>query len=1822
MNRFIIIFFCAILILLSDNSNAELDASRLSVDRSHAPVLRWDNIKDAPFVLAGKTPARHIRLHRHTSILSPGEFVLLHVPATTVIRVEGVDCQLVETDLNFWMDNGSGTQLHVLPRRTEDGRSLLVESDSAHPQFLKIVRPQCSQSFREIAIYFSRYERVVDLKRGRREIEFSLPSVQIQHERDQVQTHYLLKTGEIQTINLKGPARLELKSRYAFRADESNLEQTYRIDVSDGDHLRWILEHETAADHNGDLWIDGSRRTVGRLRHAYIEVPTGDHHLTLTATANIYLQTLAYDDSQFLIEKMNRPKSDLHRSQGSRDETGAFSPWILTPEATDVDEYFMEHFPWRTESIAWRLARDNRFREGGLNGYLLLRETASLHPEVESIRSLAEEWRSWHSFYRDFYPTHLVGDEQTYEARFSTRHLLAPNEQERDLNLGEQHVRDAIDQVGQARFFPIGQSEANANLYVLAHNRPTTLLRVLFDRRYLLHDQPIFVKLDDQPPILLNVSRHICKANQTAPSLAETGLSALATRQPTILGTGSSLLSQSGGSWTEVSWFECILPHPVTMVRMWAPGDGGNVAHGSLQLRTSRPFRLSESQFFELTQRNGIDLQEQALWDWITFTDFQSFRSCAGEMHLDKREVINHLFGWYERIESSAQWYQSAVQPPLKQEHESSNKAPQPLLRPISAESYQSIQVNQPVLKLEQAAKNLYEANTQKKRRLALLRRVQALYECGEMFLYERQLRGLFLYDTDSELRFKASLLLRELYRDQGDLLSLQGLLCSEILRNPDPHLIAELAHLFWEDGKDELALWSSLLIPGQMRSPEIVLGTSLRLEWWSTFDAHLQCLPPEHHIAWQLYRAMARGDETEVIASIHQMRESEHPEAGWLEEAFNIRQLLNSPSLEDRIQSVFQMETWHQDVKLPSRWAEDSSIRTRSSGAALVVAKEHQTHAHFQLAKADSPLLLEVQGPVRLKFEMRPLSTDPTLAVNDWIDIRCSTKHWPVPVIDNYPSDGLSLVNHPEQPIGTGVDYEIELGPGRHRIVVQPKVNDTLVRTFYQQPHLPVDLVPRLTPEIVEAVLTGSFGIVYESDRKSSFWITTPDGNAACRNQNLTPIEMPVDLERLMDQVPETLREAVRLRLIGTDTIGSESSLRQVDWSETNPSNLDSGTNQIQARRSMEQLLYAVDFGQLSPEDVRAVAEQIRYQFPTDSKIASLHRRLTRGGYWKRVTQVQQSAGIQRIEVTGQQTESPSQRVRQSLLSPLQPGEFLIYGGQALVVQLHNKKESTLDFTLTTEFPDYLPTTSVQVLIEIDGAEQKRVTLSSLKQHHFQKKLGLGQHTVRFQISESYANQFVRIRTVEQRFKNGSELAVPLIRSMERDYFVATQEQPLIMNAVGPACYRIDERTPDGVLSTYHFTRQQGEEIKVVPHHKCDHALFRVFERKYNTEVIPSKPLRIQRSISERPNSLVDRYQTITPAGVFSNQSLNSTVPFDVPLGKLNPMAQRESTLLDDQLAMGLQQSGTLSLGMSYVQRRPLDEGINGNQPDRFIQNTVSYRHRDELSRTWKKLELHYRDRDPGNGSLGVIGNWSHDPDWMSASISMSAAGYFQNPGETRAGRPGSDEWALFWKGRIRNRSEISPELWHTTNASFFARTLSLSQNPYRPARVDQDVFTSYKARHRIGVVLSDTLVWEPFHDTQFYTGASISTNEDFHDAFLDHGSWKLGWRQMLGQCDVNAYYRLTGFFNDDHRRATVYQNLIGLEGNMDLWWRDRHWYDLIVQTQFNLDDGTSTVMAGGTVYLDAGRNYLDYEPGEKHFLKLREQNTRWARNNRIIHD
>lgn len=1064
----------------------------------------------------------------------------------------------------------------------------------------------------------------------------------------------------------------------------------------------------------------------------------------------------------------------------------------------------------------------------------------------------------------------------------------------------------------------------------------------------------------------------------------------------------------------------------------------------------------------------------------------------------------------------------------------------------------------------------------------ALRGQTQALRQLGEAGLAEQVLRGTVLYDRLPSVRDLAEELLLEEYRKSGDDAAVEGLLAARLLREPArrPAVGRQLVRHFAAQGESAFALDLGLLLPRCYRPLDAMLQAALELRREQSFALLVEESPEaEERALWRGLQAARLGQSARARAHWQAAGVRGRQWLGALDSGEVLSRQLAETDPRRRDAAVARWAQWTAAHPGPQRWMFAPERVVEHAGLRNVEVLSRALYLQAFVATADQPLRLKLQGPGRLRLELRPLiqGTEPA---DGWIQLRHNGRLRPLPYTHNRDVAGLALQDQERSAVGRAEEAVLELGPGAHEVVVSAAAHRLLVRPYEWRPALPLPSAAPLTPETLAAVM--GEGLVSplrnagleRLDAGVHHFPSRLLGQGSCALQPLDlidglpaalPISPTVPTACSLDPEPA---EAAALRPL------------QPPLLPATPAQLLAAAPPEEGAAQLSRLVALLWWQDQKPAAALNVAAEALAQATPQLPSADLMARLRRYSEWEPVEAVDASAGTYTQSGEGWAPESPYLRARRALL-PLSLGEQLVlYGEEAAVMHFVNSESTPLQLKLSLHELPYASAAPMRLELYLNGRRQERLLLDTVSRQ-LQRRLVLppGEHLVELRSAEVYANQFVAVQLLDE---GGHQ---PIRPAIERRYHVATRAEPLRLKAAEPSWLRIEEW--QGAQTHIRYQRlDAGESLSLQPGPGEAQALFRLHRRALRTK---------------------DRGPVVATPVRSAPIRLQAPAAPPEPGGQCTRDCRDPLVQLRDLFPLGGQEDGTWGLTLRALQRRAQGEDQRGGfSAERYYEMSADYRYYDARRQTYLRAEPLLRVHEQGRPTLGLR-SWA---DWEPRHSPWSVQGFgsfYTQPLRPKDGQGWASALTLRLEAQLHTRHGTRTD--NTFNAGLFGRWLSL-RRVGAGVEFDQDVFTRYKLQHRAGCLLSDRLSYRPWLDTEWFLRGELGCNEDFDPTAPDYLDGALGWRQWLGTAGFDLSYRHRHFRRDDDRAAALDRRSLELSAEWDTWTLARNRWWMGVDLGYDLDQASTTGSLMFGYNRNNGRAYLDFRPSDVAFKSLRQRN------------
>lgn len=1039
--------------------------------------LRWDNVEGNPEWVEGVKPVYSFKKGMHIITLKPGQFVRVRVTSGRLLRIFNPCTPFTPYDVTMDISNGSGLYARLPVSVSDNFRSILGPVAWLEPQLVLVSRPIEQKEPIQIALFISRYEPLNELAPYRKIIPLGKGTVKMGRELYPAQqTFWTFKPGLARSVVVKGPTRFAFENRLAYSPYETKLSQAYQLKTFlDGQFFRTI-QFESSQETESPVFVDRKVRVMGRARVGYIEIPPGKHVLAITATTHLYGRLLEQENPDYLFPQLNGP---LLSAEVARQHLSPYlgERWALNSEQIKTNALSPAVSPSQKEYVSERILRDNTHREGGMLATSLMQITAMNHIDYPAIKTLADDFAGYHTFYRDIFPMNKMTGSDQYLAWFIASPLHNVGQQGKGLVLGEQFLQELLDRISGAFFnelpSPPPNRKALGYTYQLPPRATSTYLRIAVDSGRSSLGGQFYVQLGNNKPIAMHVAPNPeLSINEYALTQGGGALDILAQLRGELLyGTLSAIFSENRmpAFLIPANVFEIPLPANVQEIKVWNSSPNCGRIRLAMQYRAAKPYTFSESEYKGTVHqlcsvKNVMNLFQKALR--IPFA--QGLNDVQREMQNNWVPLLRFLTAEYKQFSLSVSKSRSRDRKVDKINSASLDELHRQAKKLVSNHDW--LPALEIWTKLEQDGSPRFRHEAQ-------VNIVESLFHLGEGYLAEQNLRGYLLFSNDSSLRRWAARRLLSYYQSNQDIEAITTLSATLLFIHPDIVNAKRMVEILLEYNEPKLALMVGLTIPIQYRPLEPMLRAAYLAGWWETFNNLLVCLKSNTDRAfWQGLRAQQQGHMDEAVLAFDAAGARGRP---WRNQIINGRNIIHelfSPDLNIRVKGIKDWARWQSEQPGPYVWNEDASVIRDYERMMTLYSVERDVYGKAFQGTKKRPVYLQIFGPVKVRLEVRPLmAINWKLPLDGWINVKEGNTLRLFPMNGIIASQGLKLIDHPKFLPGEKVFADFYLPPGIHHLKVDGGDNPILVRPLLFRPEIAILSLPPLTKDAVTAAFDGA---------------------------------------------------------------------------------------------------------------------------------------------------------------------------------------------------------------------------------------------------------------------------------------------------------------------------------------------------------------------------------------------------------------------------------------------------------------------------------------------------------------------------------------------------------------------------------------------------------------------------------------------------------------------------------------------------------------------------------------------------------------------------
>jgi len=1380
IRKLIKLLLCMFVSFAWHGSFASIDDYQYKNDRDTITKLRWDNLQGDADWLSGPQPEK--RKQAYWLNLPAGESISILQPADSWLRL--VNHKSSQPLINsLIVERSIDGQLFInQPLESASSNNISLRNNLLNSSFkTSVIRLQnTSNKPVDFSLYRSRifyhspdiiYNEAISLPLEKIDLQISAGIG--------IQGYYQLPKLKPEKFMITGPRRLQFKLRQPLaKKSISESEMHFSIKVDDAEDQTYEVMFRE--DYHHSYRINGRRVIMSDDENIYVNIPEGEHRLTLHSSDELYFQLYAL--GQLYWTQQNLPDSIQWLNKETENLTHDINFTSKSLSYSNIEYRLL------------KLARNNSQNDSALLALAELdkiltnkKYLTSKWTERQYLNKLQNQIKQRYTRFQPVYPDYSSQFNNTDPDsliqqrwfRYLRDHLQFKQGQ-KPFYLTEKFFKYRLKKISEQGFNWLNKNKLSYPMQALDVDSEIRLLVYSVNSR--IKEQTIWVQIGDLKPQKLIIRNTNFADKFKIKSVAEYIINNKGCCESML---GGLATDKGSAPLIKVASVELKLPAGANRIKVWSR-DASNLWVAAQQRRGIN-YQLSESQYLSVLNQGQ------------TFEQF--VRALSGDSNLSpngasnsSKSFENHWLSFIETLMTTYNNRIENIEPIIFLDEHISNIEEQKKLQLSISKALKAEQSEQWIIALEHWSTIMASTNNDLKK-MALNHMVFNLKRSGNPALAKKLQLAIIFSSTsiESMTKFIESQLdnLLNDYQQQGNEDARVSLLMAYFVHRPTQNNLQRLAKILLEEDRPLHALQLFLLLPESQQPKSGILLSSLQSGWLTVFDKQLTLanFPKNIMHKWTGLRALYQGGVNAAkLSFIEASQQGDEEVKEWLSILNNSQSLQNQIISNLNSNSQLNLKQWQalqgkSNNQNYRKWKPDHSLIINHAGQVTLNNPETQRSLMHYISRPQQPLELRIAGPAKLRLQVRPLHTLANKnieALNSrfyidngnnkhvfFINHNMPDKNWQ---FQSYLESGIHKNKHP----GQRHNQDLNLGNGIHYIKIVSD-EELLIRTYRETSSVPVNVLPELSAE--------NMAFILNTNNK----FNTP-------LFNLDVLLKPMQVNSITSYQLPALEQLQNITL----KVESAKNAKIVDQN-----------NIAEAEK-----IYT-DSGQL----------------PSLSGTMSRLRRFSR---WQLLDSIEQSDGFWVRRYDGWQAESPQSRLFKSLMTQRQLADEVLRNGSSHVVSVFNTQADQLTINLKAVKPFFIRSKPLMISYQVDNKNAQIISVgTSLKS--LKISLSRGQHSIKVNVLQADSHHRLWLSIEEQ---NGQS-ATP---EKSRRYQLASANQPLVYRLQGPVWLRIDKYLNSETESQYQYFPDGVHRLSLKPNSPEQTAYFRVFKRVMNQAKIQSQ--------------------------------------------------------------------------------------------------------------------------------------------------------------------------------------------------------------------------------------------------------------------------------------------------------------------------------------------------------------------------------------------
>lgn len=1029
--------------------------------------LVWVNVQSYPEWRGGPKPRLNVLKQEYEVYLEAGESNLIALPAMESLKFE-ID-QSMLSELSIWKSDDLGIEEKIDVKKdlilesvkTENERIGFVnnkiekgvyrlQSTSNRSQMIRFIWPKVKGRSISFPIYISKTRGVLR-QSLLRDVEINSEQVKVHEKGDsELRTFYRLNPDEETFIDLIGNQDYEIEYLYLYQAHQKQKSTDFRVMFFSGENEKKeaVLEYNCSVRKKSPLMIDNKILLSSHVKRASVKTSGEKGVLRMHVSAPVLFRVLGPKNTEFAWQANKEKEFNTQLSS-------TISRWDIELQNFNNDISALS-FPNHYMTLVDRIAKDNRWKDGGLIAHHLLLQKA------KSTNNLSTRQKAWsiysrHSTFVEKIPYELKPGDSIPRYSYIPMKLGIES---KDYWFFAPFLEEGLKAIPMAFFYKLNEYQTLE--YRFKKKNYPRKIRVTALNESFLGGESLLVLVNGKLYKELGLRKRSLQEMAMLESTSKEAMGLYLERQ----GLRADLerpgeKRREPAIYAETSSIELELPVGASQVEIKTK-DQVRVSLAERRSKTHRMSATNYKQMKKVYERGGetIDLFHSQLSEKPIDEPHAAVRYAA-------LDLVNHWSALTRFIRNRAHnfaSFQNQMDLEDKDQKVDSKQMESWRKQAISFEK------NGDWLSAIENLKNLIAVSSESQKGVYILKQIQLLEKAGEERLAFHLARHHLVKLKKNEVVQNLYRWLDKYYQKQNDYDGKLTLACYELQHHFSVEKLEHLAKMFVANGYEKYGL--DLYLLSDYKNIDQQLSLSLSQGNEQNFIDKYKDLLDHQKEEWRVRYYLQKGE----FERAKKWMKDNDPLVSRFKEGNEIRKALSSKQ-KDPSSLLKRWAKWQSEAGQLRGWKNYNHTVDQHTGGLTVYNPVLNVHKQYFLNRGKDSISFRVLGPKRVRVEVRILHPKKIEMLRGKYTINQGEQELASVIVHSKLSkSSLELVGEEEFSLGQRIVREINVGPGDRMLKLRGEGLPFLVSLSALLPQVSSEILPTLNHRVANSHFDKSF--------------------------------------------------------------------------------------------------------------------------------------------------------------------------------------------------------------------------------------------------------------------------------------------------------------------------------------------------------------------------------------------------------------------------------------------------------------------------------------------------------------------------------------------------------------------------------------------------------------------------------------------------------------------------------------------------------------------------------------------------------------------------